>query len=202
MAKVEYGRFGGESRLEFELDLAQDSRSRDLGMRENIPQFARTDSSPQWPCHTDAVEATQNAAVSELAQTMVLGALLTRARERWGSFEILDHWQQGEFHHDVVLRVVDGAPGLPGSVLVVATNCNGGVKEVLCFAQPPERFGLWHARCPENPEFAGALPDILAAATTPHWFNPCELLLPNARSEYREEFREKQCGGGWVPRRG
>jgi hypothetical protein len=26
-------------------------------------------------------------------------------------------------------------------------------------------------------------------------------LLPNARSEYRDEFRERQCGGGWVARK-
>jgi hypothetical protein len=43
--------------------------------------------------------------------------------------------------------------------------------------------------------------DVLAVATTQHWFNPCELPGPNARSEYREEFRERQCGGGWLPRR-
>ena len=148
------------------------------------------------------MNAVANEAISDLASTMVLGALLARARERWGDFELLDHWQQGEFHHDVVLRITKRAPELPGSVLIVATNCNGGVKEVLCLAEPPERFGLWHARCPDNPEFDGAAPRILAAATTPHWFDPCELLAPDARSELREEFREKQCGGGWVPRRG
>jgi hypothetical protein len=145
--------------------------------------------------------ALSNEAISDLASSMVLGALLTRARERWGTFEIIDHWQQGEFHHDVVLQITDHAPDLPGSILVVATNCNGGVKEVLCLSEPPERLGLWHARCPDNPEFFGAVPQILAAAKTPHWFDPCELLLPDARSEYREEFREKQCGGGWVPRK-
>jgi len=147
------------------------------------------------------MEAPWNEAISDLASTMVLGALLARARERWGTFEILNHWQQGEFHHDVVLRVAAGLPDLPGSVLVVATNCNGGVKEVLCLSEPPERLGLWHARCPENPEFFGTIPRLLAVATTPHWFDPCELLSPNARSEYREEFREKQCGGGWIPRK-
>jgi len=143
-----------------------------------------------------------NEAVSDLANTMVLGALLARTRERWGAFEILDHWQQGEFHHDVVLQVSQAAPDLPGPVLVVATNCNGGVKEVLCLSQVPERLGLWHARCPENPDFAGTMPKVLAAAKTSHWFDPCELLLPDARSEYREEFRERQCGGGWIPRQG
>ena len=48
----------------------------------------------------------------------------------------------------------------------------------------------------ENPEFQpGALP-IVSAARTEHWFDPCALLLPDARSEYREEYRERQCGGG------
>ncbi len=28
-----------------------------------------------------------------------------------------------------------------------------------------------------------------------------KLLLPDARSELRAEFREKQCGGGWVQRK-
>jgi hypothetical protein len=142
-----------------------------------------------------------NPAVTELGNTLVLGALLARIRERWGEFDLVDHWQQGEFHHDVILNVPCAGADLPGPVLVVATNCNGGVKEVLCLAEIPERLGLWHARCPENPEFFGALPSVLAVATTHHWFDPCELLRPDARSELRVEFREKQCGGGWVPRK-
>jgi hypothetical protein len=100
-----------------------------------------------------------------------------------------------------VVRVVDASTDLPGDVLVVATNCNGGVKEVLCFAAVPSREALWHARCPENPAFTGSIPALLASAVTEHWFDPCELLRPDARSEYREEFREQQCGGGWIPRR-
>jgi hypothetical protein len=39
------------------------------------------------------------------------------------------------------------------------------------------------------------------ALRTEHWFDPCALLGPDARSEYREEFRERQCGGGWTPRK-
>lgn len=139
--------------------------------------------------------------VDELATSLVLGALLERVRERWGRYELVDHWKQGEFHHDVVIRVPEAAGELPGSVLVVATNCNGGVKEVLCFAEVPDRMALWHERCPENPEFTGAQLRLLGAAFTVHWFDPCELLLPDARSEYRDEFRERQCGGGWVPRK-
>ena len=139
--------------------------------------------------------------VDELASSLVLGALLARVSERWGGYELVEHWQQGEFHHDVVLRVPAPHAALPGAVLVVATNCNGGIKEVLCFAEVPKREALWHARCPDNPEFAGVLTPVLAASVTEHWFDPCELLRPDARSEYRAEFRERQCGGGWLPRR-
>jgi hypothetical protein len=141
-----------------------------------------------------------NRAIADLAGSLVLGALLNALRNRWGTYELLDHWQQGEFHHDVVVRVTSPTD-LPGPILVIATNCNGGVKELLCFSEVPAKEALWHARCPDNPEFSGTLPDVLAVATTQHWFNPCELLGPNARSEYREEFRERQCGGGWLPRR-
>jgi hypothetical protein len=132
--------------------------------------------------------------VSELATSLMLGELLSRVRQRWGSYELLDHWQQGEFHHDTVVRVPDG-------VLVVATNCNGGVKEVLAFSDVPVRSALWHFRCPQNPEFMGDLPPVLGQAMTLHWFDPCELLRPDARSELRDEFRDRQCGGGWVMRR-
>jgi len=83
---------------------------------------------------------------------------------------------------------------------VVTTNCNGGVKEVLCFASLPDRGALWHLRCPENAEFVGDALDVVATARTEHWFDPCELLVPDARSEYREECRARQCGGGWIPR--
>ena len=149
----------------------------------------------------DAMEKPEHEAVRDLAGSLLLGALLDRVRGRWGRYQLVDHWQQGEFHHDVVVRIPAAASDLPGPVLVVATNCNGGVKEVLCFADVPERLALWHARCPENPEFSGKLPTVLAAATTPHWFDPCELLRPDARSEYRDEFRVRQCGGGWLPRK-
>lgn len=138
--------------------------------------------------------------VQRLAGALMLGALLEEVRQTFGSYELLNHWQQGEFHHDLVLRVPAAAPALGGQVLVVATNCNGGVKEVLAFAEVPSRQALWHHRCPTSPEFSGSLPALLGRATTEHWFDPCELLTADARSEYRAEFRERQCGGGWVPR--
>lgn len=135
--------------------------------------------------------------VEDLADTLELGALLEAARKRVGGYEIVHHWQQGEFHHDLVLRLKDKEP----VILVVATNCNGGVKEVLCFEEVPERSALWHYRCPESVEFSGTLPKLLGCARTQHWFEPSELLEKDARSEYRSEFRERQSGGGWVPKR-
>ncbi|HMF44531.1 MAG TPA: hypothetical protein VKQ32_27845 [Polyangia bacterium] len=131
-----------------------------------------------------------------LSQQLGLGSLLAELTTRFGGYDLVDHWQQGEFHHDLVLRVPDGTP-LPGPFLLVATNCNGGIKELLCFERAPERQALWHHRCPASPEFAGDLPPLLASARTVHWFDPCELLAEDARSEYREDARERQPGGGW-----
>jgi hypothetical protein len=130
--------------------------------------------------------------VDSLAATLVLGAALEEVRSQQGSFELLDHWTQGEFHHDLVVRIPNGA------VLVIATNCNGGVKEVLAFDAAPDRFSLWAFRCPDNPEFAAEPAKPLARSTTLHWFDPCELLLPDARSELLPEHRVRQCGGGWI----
>jgi len=134
--------------------------------------------------------------IRDLADSMVLGTLLEVLRRDFGSYELVDHWQQGEFHHDLVLRL-PRYDGLPGPVLVVATNCNGGVKEVLSFAEIPKRHALWKLRCPDNPEFEGEPPEVLARASTSHWFDPCELLAPDARTELRPEFRQRQLGGGW-----
>jgi hypothetical protein len=139
--------------------------------------------------------------VDVLARHLMLGSLLDELRRHSGDYQIVEHWQQGEFHHDVVLRVPALAAELGGEVLIVATNCNGGVKEVLSFSDVPSHSALWHSRCPENPDFDGALTGLVAAARTEHWFDPCELLSPEARSELREEFRERQCGGGWLPKR-
>ena len=138
--------------------------------------------------------------IDALAHTLVLGALLDELRKTYGSFELLDHWTQGEFHHDLVVRVRETATDLAGRVLVVATNCNGGVKEVLCFHEPPLRVALWSMRCPGNPDFPGTPAAPVARSATVHWFNPCELLLPDARSELLPEHRVRQDGGGWTTR--
>jgi hypothetical protein len=89
------------------------------------------------------------------------------------------------------------ATELPGRVLVVATNCNGGIKEVFCFTDVPDRSALWHHRCPALPEFVGELMPILARAVTHHWFDPCELLTVDARSELLPEHQRRQHGVGW-----
>jgi hypothetical protein len=135
----------------------------------------------------------------------VLGSLLDEVQRRFGGYDLIAHWTQGEFHHDVVLRLPESASSvLPGRVLVVATNCNGGVKEILAFSDVPDRRALWHHRCPRIPEFGGVLGPILRRAVTEHWFDPCELLAASARSELRPEFRRRQQGGGWeqVPAEG
>jgi hypothetical protein len=133
-----------------------------------------------------------------LASHLALGSLLDVLVREHRGYDLIAHWKQGEFHHDVVLRVHE-PKGLPGAVLVVATNCNGGVKEVLCFDEPPDRYALWHTRCPDNPEFEGQLCPILGEARTLHWFDPCALLVADARSEMRPECRRRQRGGGYEP---
>jgi hypothetical protein len=138
--------------------------------------------------------------VQQLADRLTLGALLEEIRSVSGAYELVDHWQQGEFHHDTVLRVDAMRTGVPSPIVIVATNCNGGVKEVLCFEVVPDRLALWHRRCPDNLGFAGELAEPLASARTVHWFDPCDLLKSDARSELRPEFRERQQGGGWVQR--
>jgi hypothetical protein len=134
--------------------------------------------------------------LQQLADTLSLKGVLDGLKPF--GWEHIDHWAQGEFHHDVVVRVRELPADLPGPVFVVSTNCNGGVKEVLCLADIPDRWGLWHHRCPENPEFDGPAPPIVGVARTTHYFDPCNLLKPGTRSEYLAEFRRRQKGGGFV----
>ncbi len=116
----------------------------------------------------------QNSTVAFLAERIILGEALNMLRMMYGAYELLEHWLQGEFHHDLLIKIPDTQTSLPGNYLVIATKCNGGIKEVLCFDEQPERWALWHHRCPKNPEFSGTLPTILERARTLHWFNPCE----------------------------
>jgi hypothetical protein len=136
--------------------------------------------------------------VDRLARSLVLGALLDEVTTLFGAYSLVAHWTQGEFHHDLVLELPEAALArLPGRVLVVATNCNGGIKEVLCLGVVPDRRALWHHRCPDVADFDGDLGNVLARATTEHWFDPCELLARDARSELLPEHRRRQEGGGW-----
>ncbi len=132
----------------------------------------------------------------QIANTLSLGAALDAVRDASSNdrYELLAHWKQGEFHHDVVVQIAIENAAL---TLVIATNCNGGVKEVLLFDALPERYALWHWRCPTNPEFSGVLPTMLARVTTIHDFDPCTLLLDSARSELLPEHRQRDHGGGW-----
>ena len=43
--------------------------------------------------------------VEALARNLALGSLLSELKDNFGGYEILDHWQRGEFHHDLLLRV-------------------------------------------------------------------------------------------------
>ena len=60
----------------------------------------------RWRGYPSVLEATSlvsypfqmsaDARVAELAESLMLGALLERVRQRWGTYELLDHWQQGD----------------------------------------------------------------------------------------------------------
>ena len=136
------------------------------------------------------------AVLEQLAKNLSIGTVI-RSLEKW-SPEHLHHWKQGEFHHDLVVRLNHPPDTLPGRVLVLSTNCNGGLKEILCLDDVPLRWALWKYRCPENPEFEGDLPAVRGMVRTTHYFDPCQILKPDARSELRAEFRRRQRGGGWV----
>jgi len=136
--------------------------------------------------------------IDQLARTMVLGPLLDEIVRAYGRYDLIAHWRQGEFHHDLVLGLPETARDLQARILVVSTNCNGGVKEVALFAEVPDRALLWAHRCTPP----GGIPprlSLVASSRTEHWFNPCELLDENARSELRPEYRRRQEGGGWEP---
>ncbi len=119
--------------------------------------------------------------------------------DRFGPCELLAHWKQGEFHHDLIFRLPADHASTLGPILTVSTNCNGGVKELLSLGDAPDRWALWHDRCPDNPAFSGEIPPVLGRARTMHYFDPCRLLEPDTRSELREDARQRQRGGGWIP---
>ena len=135
--------------------------------------------------------------VSSLREARGLGDALLRIRSAFGRYSLHAHWSQGEFHHDIVVNVSTSGSELPSSWIVLSTNCNGGIKEVLSVEAAPHRWGLWHMRCPDNPDFGGPPPRIVEQWRTEHWFDPCNLLTDDARSELRPEYRKRMRGGGW-----
>jgi hypothetical protein len=126
------------------------------------------------------------------AQHLTLGSLLEHLRKRAGGYILAAHWPQGELHHDTVLRVDPLRAGLPGPVLVVTTGCNGGIKELLCLDEVPSHGALWNRRCPDL-DFDGEITDVLGYHRTVHWCDPYELLLEDARTEYRRSARPRQA---------
>ena len=136
--------------------------------------------------------------LSSLQEPSGLGPFLDVLTREFGPYDVLDHWQQGEFHHDLVIQMKD-TNGLPAPIAVIATNCNAGIKEVLWFTEAPQRWALWRWRCPDSPEFEGELPLLAMSWRKEHWFDPCELLLDSARSELKPGCRRRAFGGGWEP---
>ncbi len=135
--------------------------------------------------------------VKRLADRLVLGDLLTELHQMIGPSRPIAVWKQSCSHSDVVVQL-DHRKELPGSVLVIAIDCDRGVKEVLCFDEIPDRWALWHWRCPTNPEFEGEIPPLLDYEKTQHWFDPNEICDDDSYCELRPEFRQRQRGGGFV----
>jgi hypothetical protein len=105
-----------------------------------------------------------NVSTTELANVLVLGDLLDSLAQRWGGYELVAHWQEGEYHHDLVIRVRGG------ELLLVSTNCNGGIKELLAFApgaSVPSREAIWAYR-----RQGAALSGLREASRTLHWCDP------------------------------
>ena len=126
--------------------------------------------------------------LAALSRQLGLGSLLSELQARYGGTICSTSGRRASSTTILLLRLPEAWP-LPGEYVVVATNCNGGVKEVLCLARKPERSALWHHRCPTI-RFAGELPGARRGAHA-HWFDPCALLKDDARSEYREDARER-----------
>src|SRR3989338_8560547 len=146
----------------------------------------------------DTVHGGTMSVLKRLAANFALGDLLQDLHRTIGPSRPVTVWKQTCSHSDVVIRVHD-RKDLPGHILVIAIDCNGGVKEVLCFDEVPDRWALWHWRCPSNPEFKGDIPPLLDSARTQHWFDPNEICDDNSYCELRPEFRQRQRCGGFVP---
>lgn len=116
--------------------------------------------------------------LQELADQLVLGDVLNVLDRDHGGFELIAHRPKGEYHQDLVVRVNTGVFG--GEILVIGTNCNGGVKELIALSSVPDHSALWRWRCPTAPQFQGTLDDIRGVARTIHWSDPAQLLEETA----------------------
>ncbi len=120
--------------------------------------------------------------IDSLAQELLLGHLLQRLQDEFSDFELLAHWTKGEYHHDIVVKLGD-QKSLPGPVLVVSANCNGGIKELLCFDTAPSEEELWTLR--DENLATDELPAVLAAAKTIHWVDPIGLVRRPTMADMR-----------------
>ena len=57
--------------------------------------------------------------VESLAESRALGALLDRLKGSHGGYDLVEHWTQREFHHDVVVRVCPEVPEFVGDLLPI-----------------------------------------------------------------------------------
>ena len=78
-----------------------------------------------------------------IANELSLDRVMPTLKRLFGKFDLFAHWSQGEFHHDLVFVLPKEQDVFDGNVLVVSTNCNGGVKDVLNFDSVPDRYALW-----------------------------------------------------------
>ncbi|MCP4498745.1 MAG: hypothetical protein GY822_02115 [Deltaproteobacteria bacterium] len=134
--------------------------------------------------------------LAEVAAGGLPGLALDQLLKTCGTYELLEQWKQGGFYHDVVIRAYFPIGQLAlSSLVIISTNCNGGVKEVLAFADLPDRYALWNARCPENDDFEGDLPHLENPDLA--LFRPMPTITADTRSEIKLEFRVRMRGGGW-----
>ena len=79
-----------------------------------------------------------------LANRLTLGGVLDEVRRLAGGYEFLDHWQQGEFHHDTVIRVDEGRVGVPGQAAICGYGAPTACKSTRSPGPvvPPGRFTL------------------------------------------------------------
>ncbi|MFN3199777.1 MAG: hypothetical protein ACE366_15345 [Bradymonadia bacterium] len=115
--------------------------------------------------------------LNQLARRPSLKAILKALSTHCGhEARLVAHWQQGHLHHDMVFHVTPPHPGLPSDILVVSTDDRGMVKEMMSLASMPKRQALWHARCPNDPDFDGDLPQVLDEVKTMHWVDPKRII--------------------------